>query len=53
MRMRRHRKVVLAKQKYEKAFVWYVDKVKLAMLKGAQRMSLALYDVYTKPRREQ
>lgn len=52
MKMRRHRKVVLAKQKYEKAFVWYVDRVRLVMVKGLQKMSMALQEVYAKVRSE-
>lgn len=53
MKMRRHRKVILAKQKYDKAFVWGVERVKRVMVEGAQRMSQALHDVYAKARGEQ
>lgn len=48
MKMRQRRKVIFDRIRRGKRFYWYIEKVKLAMVSGAQRMSMALQEVYTK-----
>jgi hypothetical protein len=46
MKMRKHRKTMYAKMRYEKAWEWGVARVSKVIFEQSQKMSMALYQVY-------
>jgi len=48
MKMRKRRKIILARIKYRKAFGWYVQRVERTMVEASLKMSKALHEVYTR-----
>ena len=48
MKMRKRRKVIICKVRYNNLFSWRVARVQKALVLASQKMSKALRDVYLK-----
>lgn len=46
MKLRKHRKVIQARTKHNKAYQWYIERIITAVVKASTKMSKALELVY-------